>query len=189
MPERLNMNFAPTEMQLDWQARARRLARERLAPHADIADSQRVVQREALDHLRREGFLSLAVPEWHGGHWVDHVTYALVMEALGEGDASLTCCLAMHFGCAFHVLSAGNREQKERWLGRIVRDGLMFAVASTDARPDEEAAPGLVHAAPVVAATPARLHAARAYVSELFIEWQAGIGTVITARQWLHGNS
>src|SRR5205807_4580600 len=69
--------------------------------------------------------------------------------ALGEGDASLTCCLAMHFGCAFHVLSAGNREQKERWLGRIVREGLMFAVASTDARPDEDAPPGLVHAAPV----------------------------------------
>jgi alkylation response protein AidB-like acyl-CoA dehydrogenase len=88
----------------------------------------------------------LAVPEWHGGHWVDHVTYALVMEALGEGDASLTCCLAMHFGCAFHVLSSGNREQKERWLGRIVRDGLMFAVASTDARPDEDAPPGLVRA-------------------------------------------
>jgi hypothetical protein len=45
----------------------------------------------------------------------------------------------------------------------------------------------LVHSAPVVAATPARLHAARAYVSELFIEWHAGVGTVITARQWLRG--
>ena len=143
------MNFAPTERQLEWQERARRLAREALAPRAKIADDLREFPREALDHLRLEGFLSLAVPEWHGGRWVDHVTYALVMEALGEGDASLTCCLAMHFGCAFHVLSAGNREQKERWLGRIVREGLMFAVASTDARPDEDALPGLVHAAPV----------------------------------------
>jgi alkylation response protein AidB-like acyl-CoA dehydrogenase len=143
------MNFAPTETQLEWQERARRLARETLAPRAASADSQRVVQREALDHLRCEGFLSLAVPEWHGGLWVDHVTYALVMEALGEGDASLTCCLAMHFGCAFHVLSSGDREQKERWLGRIVLEGLMFAVASTDARPSEDAAPGLVHASKV----------------------------------------
>src|SRR6476661_6615449 len=140
------MNFAPTESQLDWQERARRLARETLAPRADIADDLREVQRETLDHLRREHFLSLAVPEWHGGRWVDHVTYALVMEALGEGDASVTCCLAMHFGCAFHVLSAGNRQQKERWLGRIVDEGLMFAVASTDARPDEDAPPGLVRA-------------------------------------------
>src|SRR5947209_2575300 len=55
----------------------------------------------------------------------------------------------MHFGCAFHVLSAGNREQKERWLGRIVQEGLMFAVASTDARPDEDAPPGLVQASKV----------------------------------------
>lgn len=47
----------------------------------------------------------------------------------------------------------------------------------------------LIHAAPVVAATPARLHAARAYVSELSIEWHAGVGTVIIARQWLCGNS
>jgi alkylation response protein AidB-like acyl-CoA dehydrogenase len=143
------MNFTPTPQQLEWQERARRLARETLAPRADEADDRRVFQHAALNDLRRAGFLSLAVPEWHGGQWVDHVTYALVMEALGEGDASLTCCLAMHFGCTFHILSAGDREQKERWLGRIVREGAMLAVASTDARPDEEAPPGLVHATPV----------------------------------------
>jgi alkylation response protein AidB-like acyl-CoA dehydrogenase len=120
-----------------------------LAPGAANADDRRVFQRASLDHLRRDGFLSLAVPDWHGGGWVDHVTYALVMEALGEGDASLTCCLAMHFGCAFHILSAGDRQQKERWLGRIVQEGAMFAVASTDARPDEEAPPGLVRATAV----------------------------------------
>ncbi len=61
----------------------------------------------------------------------------------------LTCCLAMHFGCAFQILSAGDPEQKRRWLGRIVRDGWLLAVAGTDARPDEDAAPGLVHATPV----------------------------------------
>jgi alkylation response protein AidB-like acyl-CoA dehydrogenase len=143
------MNFTPTPSQLEWQERARRVAAESLAPGAAVADDLRVFQRAALDDLRREQFLSLAVPEWHGGHWVDHLTYALVMEALGEGDASVTCALAMHFGCAFHILSSGDREQKERWLGRIVREGLMFAVASTDARPDEEAPPGTVRAAPV----------------------------------------
>ena len=143
------MNFAPTPRQLEWQERARRLARETLAPRAGAADDFGEFQRAALDDLRQNGFLSLAVPDWHGGQWEDHVTYALVMEALGEGDASLTCCLAMHFGCTFHLLNAGDRDQKERWLGRIVRDGAMLAVASTDARPDEEAPPGLVHATPV----------------------------------------
>jgi hypothetical protein len=47
----------------------------------------------------------------------------------------------------------------------------------------------LIHAAPIVAATPARLDAARAYVSELSIEWYSGVGTVIIARQWLRGNT
>src|SRR5437899_1121512 len=84
--------------------RARRMADGVLAPRAADADDLREFQHGALEHLRRAGFLSLAVPEWHGGQWVDHVTYALVMEALGEGDASITCCLAMHFGCAFHIL-------------------------------------------------------------------------------------
>jgi alkylation response protein AidB-like acyl-CoA dehydrogenase len=143
------MNFTPTAAQSDWQERACRMATETLAPRAANADDRREFQHLALNHLRREGLLSLAVPTWHGGRWVDHVTYALVMEALGEGDASLTCCLAMHFGCAFHILSAGDREQKERWLGRIVRDGWLLAIAGTDARPDEEAPPGLVHATPV----------------------------------------
>jgi butyryl-CoA dehydrogenase len=143
------MNFTPTPQQYDWQERARRAAREALAPRADAADDLGEVPHASLDDLRQNGFLSLAVPAWHGGQWVDHVTYALVMEALGAGDASLTCCLAMHFGCTFHILNSGDREQKERWLGRIVRDGTMFAVASTDARPDEDAPLGLVHAAPV----------------------------------------
>jgi alkylation response protein AidB-like acyl-CoA dehydrogenase len=143
------MKFTPTDQQAEWQERARRLAERDLVPRAANADDLREFQQASLDDLRRGEFLSLAVPEWHGGRWVDHVTYALVMEALGEGDASITCCLAMHFGCAFHVLSAGDQAQKQRWLGKIVRDGALFAVAGTDARPDEDAPPGLVRARPV----------------------------------------
>jgi hypothetical protein len=58
---------------------------------------------------------------------------------------------------------------------------------SVDAAPRAALVLRLRHAVPVLAATPIALHAARSYVSELSIEWRPQRGTVITARQWLHG--
>jgi alkylation response protein AidB-like acyl-CoA dehydrogenase len=140
------MEFRPTPHQHEWQERARRMASESLEPRAADYDARRVFPRENFAELRREGFLQLAVPERYGGLWVDYQAYALVMDALGAGCASTTCCLAMHFGCAFHILAAGTRAQKERFMRRIVEEGTLFAVATTDATPGETGASGIVTA-------------------------------------------
>jgi butyryl-CoA dehydrogenase len=138
------MDFKPTEEQRAWEERAERLAREALAPRAAAMDARGSFPHENFEDLRREGFLRLAVPPWYGGLWVDHVSYALAMIALGAGCASTTSCLAMHFGCVFHVLASGSREQKERWIQAVVRDGALFAIAGTDAVPGEGSPPGVV---------------------------------------------
>jgi alkylation response protein AidB-like acyl-CoA dehydrogenase len=138
------MNFRPTEEQHAWQTRAERLAREVLAPRAAALDAQACLPHENLADLRREGFLRLAVPRHYGGLWVDHVTYALAMIALGIGCAATTGCLAMHFGCVFHILAAGSRAQKERMLAWAVEEGVLFAIAGTDAVPDASSPPGVV---------------------------------------------
>jgi alkylation response protein AidB-like acyl-CoA dehydrogenase len=143
------MNFEPTAEQRAWEERARRVAREVLAPRAAAMDARGAFPHENFADLRREGFLRLAVPAWYGGLWVDHVTYALAMIALGTGCASTTCCLAMHFGCVFHILAAGSRTQKERLMAWVVRDEALLAIAGTDAVPDAQSPPGIVRAQPV----------------------------------------
>src|SRR5947207_2307680 len=117
------MNFTPTAAQLEWQERARRMAEGVMAPGAANADDLRVFQRAALDHLRREGFLSLAVPDWHGGRWVDHVTYA------GEVDAYIVRAdqedgAAMNF--AVHARDNPGVRVEERW------DGMGLRASSTN---------------------------------------------------------
>src|SRR5438270_1001309 len=140
------MEFSPSPEQREWQERARRMASEVLAPRAADYDARGVFPHENFAALRREGFLRLAVPSWYGGLWVDHRAYALVMEALGTGCASTTCSLAMHFGCAFHVLAAGSPAQKERFMRWIVQEEKLFAVATTESTPGEAGAVGTVTA-------------------------------------------
>jgi butyryl-CoA dehydrogenase len=138
------MDFAPTPEQRAWEERAQRVAREALGPRAAEMDARGAFPQENFADLRREGFLRLAVPEWYGGRWADHVAYALAMIALGAGCASTTCCLAMHFGCVFHILAAGSRSQKERLMAWIVGDEALLAIAGTDAVPDAQSPPGIV---------------------------------------------
>jgi alkylation response protein AidB-like acyl-CoA dehydrogenase len=140
------MDFSPSPQQQEWLDRARRLAAESLAPRAAGCDARRAFPHENFADLRRAGFLRLAVPSWYGGLWVDYQAYALVMEALAIGCASTTCCLAMHFGCAFHILASGSRAQRERYMTWIVAEERLFAVATTDATPGEPGALGEVTA-------------------------------------------
>src|SRR5687767_3928022 len=67
------MDFAPTAEQRAWEERARRVAQEALGPRAAAMDARGTFPHENFADLRREGFLRLAVPAWHGGLWVDHV--------------------------------------------------------------------------------------------------------------------
>jgi alkylation response protein AidB-like acyl-CoA dehydrogenase len=92
------MNFKPTEEQREWEERAARLAREALAPRAAAMDARGTFPHENFEDLRREGFLRLAVPPWYGGLWVDHVSYALAMIALGAGCASTDSSVTTQVG-------------------------------------------------------------------------------------------
>jgi alkylation response protein AidB-like acyl-CoA dehydrogenase len=121
-----------------------RLAQEALGPRAAAMDARGRFPEENFADLRQGGFLRLAVPTWHGGLWVDHVAYARSMIALATGCASTACCLAMHFGCVFHVLAQGSQEQKARILSWVLQEEALFAIAGTDAVPDASSPPGIV---------------------------------------------
>ena len=90
------MDLRPSARQHDLIARARRLARERFAPRAQIHDREASFPFEDYRDLRAEGLLGLCVPETYGGLGADYETYCLVSEELAQGNASTSLTFNMH---------------------------------------------------------------------------------------------
>ena len=95
----------------DDQSAVRRAVREWVddvvVPFALRNDREERFPQEALDGLRDTGFIGLTVGTKWGGGGADPLTYCLVIEELGRGDANVRSIVSVHLG-----LVAGSIE---RW--------------------------------------------------------------------------
>jgi alkylation response protein AidB-like acyl-CoA dehydrogenase len=65
----------------------------------------------------RDGWIGLTIPEEYGGGGADPLSYCLVIEELGRGDANVRSILSVHLGLvAGSIARWGTDEQKEKWL-------------------------------------------------------------------------
>ncbi|HVY09325.1 MAG TPA: acyl-CoA dehydrogenase family protein [Mycobacteriales bacterium] len=106
------------------QEAARRTVREWVdavvAPAAIRNDREERFPQEALDGLKRDGWIGLTIPEEYGGGGADPLTYCLVIEELGRGDANVRSILSVHLGLvAGSIVRWGTEEQKQQWLPRM----------------------------------------------------------------------
>jgi alkylation response protein AidB-like acyl-CoA dehydrogenase len=103
------------------QERVRAALREwvdaEVAPRAIEADRDEKLPPEALAGLRSGGWLGLTIPEQYGGGVADPLTYVLMIEELGRGDANVRSIVSVHLGLvAGPILRWGTDAQKDRWL-------------------------------------------------------------------------
>jgi alkylation response protein AidB-like acyl-CoA dehydrogenase len=119
---------------------ARDLAAAVIAPRAVEIDEGETFPHDVLDHLRRQGFLALAVPEKFGGAGgrLRHVT--AVAEELARVDVSSACTFNSHTSCAVLVDALADDEQKARLFGRIVDGGALISLALTEPGAGSDAA-------------------------------------------------
>ncbi|HWB66548.1 MAG TPA: acyl-CoA dehydrogenase family protein [Mycobacteriales bacterium] len=88
-----------------------------VAPAAIRNDREERFPQEALDGLRRDGWIGLTIPAEYGGGGADPLTYCLVIEELGRGDANVRSILSVHLGLvAGSIARWGTDEQKQQWL-------------------------------------------------------------------------
>ena len=88
-----------------------------VAPDAIRNDREERFPSEALDGLKRDGWIGLTIPETYGGGGADPLTYCLVIEELGRGDANVRSILSVHLGLvAGSIARWGNEDQKQQWL-------------------------------------------------------------------------
>src|SRR3954462_4770333 len=88
-----------------------------VAPAAIRNDREERFPQEALDGLKRDGWIGLTIPEEYGGGGADPLTYCLVIEELGRGDANVRSIMSVHLGLvAGSIARWGTEEQKQQWL-------------------------------------------------------------------------
>lgn len=142
------MDYSLNSNEKQWQALARKLAAERLAPRAAEYDKRAEFPTANFQDLREAGFLALAVPPEYGGQWAGHTPYTLAAIEIATADASTMCMLAMHFGCVFQLLNSGNEDQRQQYFRAVVNKGKFFGVATTESSSDAPGTRGVVTAVP-----------------------------------------
>jgi len=108
--------------------RARKIAKEYLAPRAEDYDRKAKFPRESFDILIREGFTCLTLPEKFGGHelYSDPTAYVMILHELAKGCTNTAMLLHMHNSITHFLITLGTPAQQER-IASIVRDGKIIA--------------------------------------------------------------
>jgi len=118
----------------------RRFTRERVAPEAGRWDREGKVDPEAIDELRRRGWLGALLPEEVGGGDWDPVTYGLLTEEIGRGCSSLRSLLTVHEMGALALARWASRELKAEVLPSLAGGERLIALALSEPEVGSDAA-------------------------------------------------
>ncbi|PYN76329.1 MAG: acyl-CoA dehydrogenase [Candidatus Rokuibacteriota bacterium] len=111
------MDFELTPEQRQVRAVAREFAQAELGDKIAPYDERHEFPHEIVQKLGPLGFLGVLVLEEYGGAELDYVSYALIVEELCRGDASVGITMWAHNSlCTNHIASFASPEQKAKYL-------------------------------------------------------------------------
>ncbi|MBM4319910.1 MAG: isovaleryl-CoA dehydrogenase [Deltaproteobacteria bacterium] len=126
--------FTPSEVHAMVREQVSRFARERLEPRAARADEEERFDDELMRAMGSElGMFGVTVPEDEGGAGLDMTATVIVLEELSRVDPGFGLSYLAHellFVHNFH--SNGSKEQKERYLPRVISGEWLAGMAMTD---------------------------------------------------------
>src|SRR5262245_5828433 len=135
------MNFELTTEQKDIREAARQFAQAELGDKIAPYDQRHAFPHEIVAKLGPLGFLGILVPEQYGGAGLDYVSYALIVEELCRGDASVGITMWAHNSlCINHMLLHASAAQKEKYLPRLARGETLGAWGLTEPGSGSDAA-------------------------------------------------
>ena len=110
---------------------------EKIAPY----DARHEFPHEIVGKLGPLGFMGVLVPEDYGGAGLDYVSYALIVEELNRGDASVGITMWAHNSlCTNHILSFASSDQKARYLPALASGAVLGAWGLTEPGSGSDAA-------------------------------------------------
>ncbi len=131
----------PPEADLAVIETVRRFAHERLTPGAAAREKARAIEPELIRELGELGLFGATIdPQW-GGAGLDEVTYALALEEIAAGDASVSTMITVHNAPTCLILERyGTTAQKERWLRPLASGRMVGSFALTEPGTGSDAA-------------------------------------------------
>ena len=127
-----------TDQQRTLMQKARIFARKEIAPHAQELDRTAKFANTIYKKMARQGLLGITVPAKWGGAESDTLSYALVMEELSNGYASIADLCGLVELCATLLNELGTEAQKQRYLVPLLKaqTTCSFALTEPDAGSD-----------------------------------------------------
>jgi alkylation response protein AidB-like acyl-CoA dehydrogenase len=135
------MDFELTDDQRRIRDVAREFAQAELGDRIAPYDERQEFAGPIVAKLGPLGFMGVLVPEEYGGSGLDYVSYALIVEELNRGDASVGITMWAHNSlCTNHIALFGSPEQKRRWLPRLAAGEVLGAWGLTEPGSGSDAA-------------------------------------------------
>jgi len=130
----LPLDFAFTEEQELFRRTIRDLMTKSVAPRSKELMQARALTPEVHKTFAEAGLFGLLVPTEFGGTASDYVTFIIAVEELTKGDISGFAGLPAWYGaaCARLLAAYGNAELKEEVLPKVVKEGWVTPLHSTE---------------------------------------------------------
>jgi alkylation response protein AidB-like acyl-CoA dehydrogenase len=127
-----------TDRQRELQQKARAFAAEHITPVVEQLDQTAGFAADIYREMGRQGLLGFTIPRAWGGAGADAVAYALVMEELSIGYASIADLCGLVELCATLLCTLGTDSQKKRYLLPLLKaqTKCSFALTEPDAGSD-----------------------------------------------------
>eukprot|EP00126_Sphaerothecum_destruens_P007261 Sdes_comp19768_c0_seq2m11820 len=95
----------------------RNFSQKELQPHAATFDKEHKFPKDQIQMLAEMGLMGVSVPTQYGGSGLDYLSYAIAMEEISFGCASVGVIMSVNNSlyCS-PVLAYGTEEQKAKWL-------------------------------------------------------------------------
>ena len=122
-----------TEMHVQVRDMTRQFAQDVIRPAAEALDEEERFPGEIYDQMAELGLFGISVPEEMGGPGFDTVTYALVMEELSRGYASVADQCGLVELLSTLLVQHGTDAQRARWLGPLLTAQKRGAYCITEA--------------------------------------------------------
>ena len=127
------MDLSLSPEQEAFRKAAREWVDDVVAPRALANDRDERFPQEALDGLKQTGFIGLSIPEEYGGGGADPLSYVLLIEELGRGDANVRSIVSVHLGLVAGVIERmGTDEQRQRWLPAMATGEVLACFGLTE---------------------------------------------------------
>ena len=124
--------FELTEEQRDLRRLAREFAEREIIPRAREYDEKEIFPRDVCQEAFNAGLMNLAVPKENGGPGLSVLDSSIIIEELNYGCSGIANAIGANELATLPMLVAGNQEQKETYLGRLVKELTFCAFAITE---------------------------------------------------------